>query len=204
MITSRRTTNILLVFMLAVGIGIVALLATDVRGGSLDPDDPPASTMRSLDELRGAWNIQLPANDGPDECHSSRFLCVFENSAVLDRETNLVWERVVATNANPFGNARLFCMSSFTGNRMGWRLPTTSELTSLIDPGASAAPYLPAGHPFENVQAAEPYWTGTLQVNIFDERRREAVWFDLSLGDLPESGEIARYWCVRGGEGQLD
>ena len=44
MLTSSRTTNILLIAMIAVGIGVVAMLASGVRGGQLDPPGAPAST----------------------------------------------------------------------------------------------------------------------------------------------------------------
>ena len=43
MLVSSRTTNVLLVLMLAVGIGIVAMLASGVRGGPADPPGPPGS-----------------------------------------------------------------------------------------------------------------------------------------------------------------
>ena len=45
MLVSSRATNILLVLLLAVGIGIVAMLATGARGGPLDPPGPPAATL---------------------------------------------------------------------------------------------------------------------------------------------------------------
>ena len=44
MLISNRATNILLVAILAIGIGIVAMLASGARGGPLDPPGPPAST----------------------------------------------------------------------------------------------------------------------------------------------------------------
>ena len=44
MLVSSRATNILLVVMIAVGIGIVAMLASGVRGGPLDPPAAPAPT----------------------------------------------------------------------------------------------------------------------------------------------------------------
>ena len=44
MLNSSRTNAILLVAILAVGIGIVAMLATGARGGPLDPPAAPAST----------------------------------------------------------------------------------------------------------------------------------------------------------------
>jgi hypothetical protein len=43
-LVSSRTTNILLLLVLAVGIGIVAMLSTGVRGGPLDPVSTPGST----------------------------------------------------------------------------------------------------------------------------------------------------------------
>ncbi len=44
MLASIRSTNILLIVLLAVGVAIVAMLATGVRGGPLDPPGPPGST----------------------------------------------------------------------------------------------------------------------------------------------------------------
>ena len=49
MLISSRTTNILLVIMIAVGIGIVAMLASGARGGPLDPPAPPASTLPQVE-----------------------------------------------------------------------------------------------------------------------------------------------------------
>jgi hypothetical protein len=202
MLASTRTTNILLVLVLAVGVGIVAMLASGVRGGPLDPSGTPAPTMRSLDELLSSWNVRLPADDGADACTSSRFECVFDDNAVLDHETGLVWERFVQTSPNPFGNAQTFCFGTVNG-RMGWRLPTTAELTSLIDINAAEAPNLPSGHPFQNVSPTDPYWTSTLIIDPGSgDRLRELVWFDGSLGAGHETGDTARYWCVRGGKSE--
>jgi hypothetical protein len=44
MLVSNRATNILLVLILAIGIGIVAMLASGARGGPLDPPGAPAPT----------------------------------------------------------------------------------------------------------------------------------------------------------------
>jgi hypothetical protein len=202
-LTSSRATNILLVLILAVGVGIVGMLATGVRGGPLDPSDPPASTMRPLDETLASWSIKLAADDGETACNSSRFECVFGEDAVLDHETGLVWERLVQPSPDQFYIARNICHLSSTGGRAGWRLPTTAELTSLMDPGADEAPFLPAGHPFTNVSAADPYWTSTLLFDsISQDRLRELVFFDYGLGELHETGDTARYWCVRGGKSE--
>ena len=44
MLISQRANTILLVLILAAGITIIAMLATEARGGPLDPPGPPAST----------------------------------------------------------------------------------------------------------------------------------------------------------------
>ncbi len=44
MLISNRASTILLVAILAVGMGIVAIFASNARGGPLDPPGPPAST----------------------------------------------------------------------------------------------------------------------------------------------------------------
>ena len=49
MLVSTRATNILLLLVLAVGVAIVAMLATGVRGGPLDP---PAGTPGSTNGVR--------------------------------------------------------------------------------------------------------------------------------------------------------
>lgn len=185
---------------------VVASVTGVVSGGPLDPPGAPGSTGRPLEELSGAWSQHLPADDAPPSdgsipanCNSSRFKCVFNNDAVLDLETGLVWTRFVPTNASPWGNARAFCVGELTGNRGGWRLPTVEELTSLTDPSASAAPYLPVGHPFVNVVSDIPYWTSS----EYDDNQMWLYWFDLSAGSGAKVGfNDARYWCVRGGPGQ--
>jgi len=92
-----------------------------------------------------------------------RVLNAFNNEAVLDRETGLVWERSPSTQTLAWSNARLFCAQKAVGGRGGWRLPAFNELASLVDPTITnpAVPRLPAGHPFQNVQAAE-YWSATV------------------------------------------
>src|SRR5262245_38164787 len=97
---------------------------------------------------------------------SERFhvLAAFQDQAVFDRETGLVWERSPSTQPMPWSSARLFCARKAVGGRGGWRLPAFYELASLVDPSVHTGPRLPAGHPFQNVQAAA-YWSDTAFAN---------------------------------------
>ncbi len=92
-----------------------------------------------------------------------KLLSDFNDKAVLDRETGLVWEREPAKKTVAWPNARLICAQKAVGNRGGWRLPAFNELASLVDPAVTdpALPRIPAGHRFLNVQPGM-YWTATL------------------------------------------
>lgn len=99
------------------------------------------------------------------------------SDAVLDRETGLVWTRQTVRDAPDRELAATTCSSLVLGNRMGWRLPTASELQSLVDPLAGSipafGPSLPAGHPFllpvGGGGVGRPHWAEeiTLGDNVF-------------------------------------
>jgi Protein of unknown function (DUF1566) len=104
-----------------------------------------------------SWDQTLPS--------STRFIVLsnMNSEAVLDRETGLVWQRTPAVP--PAGEwwqlSSARCASARTGGRLGWRLPTMQELSSLIDPTATSGPPLFPGHPFVGVQPVAAYWTAT-------------------------------------------
>ena len=77
-----------------------------------------------------------------------KILAEFNTDAVLDRETGLVWERKPSTQNMAWSNARLFCAQKAVGGRGGWRLPSFSELASLVDPSVTSNfPRIPKGSP---------------------------------------------------------
>ncbi|MGH7229359.1 MAG: DUF1566 domain-containing protein [Nitrospiraceae bacterium] len=137
-----------------------------------------------------------------------KVLSDFNSEAVLDKESQLVWERspgdidrdgdVDLNDTQTWANARVICAHQRTiGGRKGWRLPSFAELASLIDPSvAIPGPLLPPGHPFTNIQQIS-YWSATTNADS-----PTAAW-GVSLGD----GDVAfilktetRFvWCVRGG-----
>jgi hypothetical protein len=85
----------------------------------------------------------------------------FNNLAVLDKETQLVWERSPRLQGGWYF-VRQRCQESFSDARNGWRLPSLPELHSLVAPNELGAK-LPAGHPFVNVatDAGGYYWSST-------------------------------------------
>lgn len=114
-----------------------------------------------------SWHQRFPADDGgADGCNSSQFKCVMGGEAVLDMETGLVWQRTPADSKDTFHFSRVDCWNAQTGGRMGWRLPSFSELQSLVDPfkknlGANRSiRTLPTGHPFSGIQEGK-YWSST-------------------------------------------
>ncbi len=158
-------------------IGLTAL--TLVAGSSY------AITLQSWDKKidNAAWRF--------------RVLNQFNDEAVLDRETGLVWERSPTyPDQQQWWGAFGFCYAKILGDRMGWRLPTLEELSSLVDPTQSD-PALPVGHPFTNVGAI--YWTANTDIKIPS--------FSVALGF--GNGTIFSFtrsntlfvWCVRGGKG---
>ena len=139
----------------------------------------------------------------------SRFkvLTNFNSEAVLDKETGLVWQldagaATVGGCGNP-GNWALAvncCSKATIGGRGGGRLPTTTELYSLIDMTRSN-PALPLGHPFVNVQNTY-YWTSTEAASNDATPDRSATRVPNLANGGVASGlnktNFINYWCVRG------
>ena len=141
-----------------------------------------------------SWDQQLPV--------AQRFIVLsnWNNEAVLDRETGLVWQRTPQAPTKTqtlFGAIDLCWEGATTGGRKGWRLPAPEELMSLVDPTQSN-PALPAGHPFLQVFPPGEYWVaGTISPT-----NGGGFVFNLStafIGFADQDTFLAGAWCVRGG-----
>ena len=124
-------------------------------------------------------------------------LPAFNSDAVLDKETGLVWEKSPQTTAVSSSSVRLTCANKAVGGRKGWRLPSLTELASLVDPSvASPGPTLPPGHPFVAVQSAN-YWSASANAE------NPALMWGVGFGNGAVLGLSKafdqRAWCVRGG-----
>jgi len=131
-------------------------------------------------------------------------LSSYNNQAVFDSETGLVWEKSPSTSTFPWSStttttAAQHCNLLNVGNREGWRLPTVQELASLVDRTVpSPGPTLPAGHPFSNVQSAG-YWSATTYATFAS--NAWGVGFDNGFVGNGNKSANNFAWCVRGGQG---
>lgn len=116
------------------------------------------------------------------------------DDTVTDNNTKLIWSK----HANLCGQknwqyAKDFCSGLTYAGHSDWRLPSISELKSLIDTSQSD-PALPLGHPFMNVQSYY-YWSSTTCAS--DPNR---AWF-VCMFDGPVYGDHKFYnyyvWPVR-------
>lgn len=164
-------------------------------GGSFFGMSSIGQSLKSLTQLPPVWDKRLSANDSGDPCNSSRFACVLGGEAIRDNETGLVWERSPDfANFRPWNSALNSCANRIVAGRMGWRLPSLHELTSLVDPMVTPGPRLPVGHPFVGTQS-NFYWSATGRSDD------SAVAWGVNLlegtaaGDGKPSSHLS--WCVR-------
>lgn len=155
-----------------------------------------AAAAEGADSSRRSWSKAINA--------PARFavLKAFDNAAILDVETGLVWERAPDTRDYLFKYAREHCAQLVLGGRMGWRLPVLHELMSLVDLGA--VPTLPKGHPFRlGDRPFDPYvsrnfWSGTMDSFMFAKKVDLGDGSIVSANGQVPSNVAFRVWCVRG------
>ena len=100
---------------------------------------------------------------------AERFEKVLGGEAVLDRETGLVWELNTDVDVtHTWDGAVMHCYGATIGGRKGWRLPTISELLTLVEPLNND----PATQEnvFSNIQYGQDdnrngYWSSTNKLN---------------------------------------
>ena len=159
----------------------------------------PGSSPTDLSGVTQNWDKKLPGD--------SRFTVLpdFNNQAVRDNETGLVWERSPETSQRTWEDAVRTCWLRQVGGRAGWHLPLIEELASLVDPTVpTPGPALPLAHPFQNVQQGA-YWSATTDVRVeFLPTQAWEVRLDIPFGVnaiIGDSGKTSSrfVWCVRGG-----
>lgn len=139
------------------------------------------------------WNQKLKCEKG---CPRFQVLKSWDDAAVLDKETGLVWERSPdGSNKYAYDDAHTHCNNLVVSNRMGWRVPTVQELASLVDT-TQANPAIPSGHPFSNLQN-DYYWSTT----ISNAGGLDSSWlflFGSGFAGRAVKSNAFYVWCVRG------
>jgi Protein of unknown function (DUF1566) len=127
-------------------------------------------------------------------------LPAFNNAAVLDKNTGLVWEQAPDATFRPstWAAATNICVNKNVGGTLGWRLPSVAELMSLTDPSLPT-PFVPTSV-FTGVRL-DYYWSAT---TLADQPTAAwAVLFGATVGtagaDTINKTNPFQLWCVRGG-----
>lgn len=136
-----------------------------------------------------------------DNAQAGRF-AIMENpqgQAVLDRTTQLIWERAPHHTEVTWATATTRCVLKTVGGQTGWRLPSFLELMTLVEPPlqhTSTTPTLPARHPFQGITAGA-YWTN----DSVDVEPAQAYTVDFLRADLAPQRKDQTHplWCVRSG-----
>lgn len=134
------------------------------------------------------WDKNLPS--------ASRFtvLADFNNAAVRDNSTGLVWEQNPSTPATDWSNARLQCVNKNVGGTRGWRLPSVAELTSVLNQlTQGSTPVVPSE--FAGVQSVN-YWSATSIDTSGNGSKWSVNFTDGTAGFTPKGTSLA-VWCVR-------
>ena len=82
-----------------------------------------------------------------------------QQDTVRDLGTGLIWQRTVPDRTFAFDEAGAYCGQLSLAGQPGWRLPSMTELLTLIDEGAAAAPLIDATA-FPNTPS-EAFWTSS-------------------------------------------
>lgn len=196
--TSNRWLSRLGVVVLAGGI-VLANLGGEVtlaRAHDHAYQNPFKQIMTKLDNILAKLNAAPSVGGGTGNQALPRFtvLADYNNAAVRDNSTGLVWEQTPAATTSDWSSARFQCINKNVGNMRGWRLPSVVELTSLMDPSL-LAPYVPAPT-FAGVQA-NPYWTAT-GIDTGVNSQKWSVNFADGLAGTSSKGTSLLVWCVRG------
>ena len=152
-----------------------------------------AATSADAVDLR-SWDQKI-TNAG------QRFVVLssFNNEGVLDKETQLVWERAPSTATRSWYYADVQrCGHTAIGGRYGWRLPSRFEFMTLLDPSIPSGVKLPAGHPFIGIGDSWWYWTNSRNPQSPSQRSAlNANGATASTWD-PNTTDRVHVWCVRG------
>ncbi|MFV2058832.1 MAG: hypothetical protein ACC707_20405 [Thiohalomonadales bacterium] len=142
-ITIQSALMILSIFMIS-GSAVAGELTPPAN--ATDSAGNPVATMKPVDQVQ-AWAQVLP-NEARyvDVLYSSinAIEPVSKHKGVLDLETSLVWKSVFKSSSVTLQEAKKTCAQPQSNDvRLGWRLPTLGELTSVATQHPEGYFYVP-------------------------------------------------------------
>ena len=172
---------------------------TSAQAHDREHKNPLKQILTKLDEILAKLN-GAPVSGGATVNQTlPRFtvLADYNNAAVRDNSTGLVWEQSPISTTSDWTSARISCINKNVGGMRGWRLPSVAELASLIDPSLPA-PYVQASM-FTGVHQ-NSYWSAT----SYETNTSTSKWsVNLAVGDglagtSSKGTPSVNVWCVRG------
>jgi hypothetical protein len=136
------------------------------------------------------WDKNLPSN--------ARFtvLASFNNEAVRDNNTGLVWERSQDLTPHTWINATWYCANKMVGGTVGWRLPSVVELKSVQDVSAPFPANINSVFNFTG-GGADNWWSATTSGVASTDAWIVDVNGGRVNGNSKANGQ-GLAWCVRG------
>lgn len=116
------------------------------------------------------------------------------SGTVTDTRTGLIWQQAAPSTTLTWSNATAYCgsnVANLPGSR--WRLPTMTELQTLIDDSQSSGTMIDP-HDFQGTPAAQ-FWTSSLDANT-----PGAIWIvDFKFGFTSSIDQTTQTYlrCVR-------
>jgi Protein of unknown function (DUF1566) len=108
----------------------------------------------STHQISGGIACKARCVRGPTFCPQTRY--EVEGDVVTDTATGLRWQRTFATTQQPWANAMAICPS-------GWRLPSLTELQSIVDETAETPAIDKVAFPGVPMDNTSYFWTAQLQ-----------------------------------------
>jgi hypothetical protein len=112
------------------------------------------------DDVTNAFSVRCVRTEQPSHAFPTRY--EVQAGDVRDVATNLRWERAPPNQALTFEAARAYCSHLKLGGNERWRVPTLSELLTLIDERASSPMIDRAAFP---ATPADAFWTSSTFAN---------------------------------------
>ncbi|MGR3310284.1 MAG: Lcl C-terminal domain-containing protein [Candidatus Brocadiales bacterium] len=209
----RRVVGLLLLVAFIVPMGFNGLAFASRYRIKFNLKDKLYEISEKLNEIQDQLDQQEETPPTTLSTHSTwcqklsgaeRFELVLDGEAVMDKETDLVWEKSPSITPMNWFDAILHCYNRTVGGRKGWRLPTVEELASIVDT-IETEPTLPVGHIFDTTAVQwSNYWSATTNAGDTDFAAEFAWVVHFGTGGIsrnPKSTGTAYVWCVRGGYG---